>query len=164
MVLTTDRLLLRPVEDGDLDAWAAFLGDAEATRLVHFPDPRDRQFAEELLRRTIARARGAEAMYAVIVRDTGQTAGFVGYSRRELEWGDERELGWLLLPPFHGNGYATEAARVVRQLVPGRVVSLIRKENAASINVARKLGMDLERDIDFVGFPTHVYVSESVAV
>lgn len=77
-----------------------------------------------------------------------------------MEWGDELELGWLLLPRFHGRGYATEAARTIRQLVPGRVISLIRVENTRSINVARKLGMRLERDIQFVGRPTHVYVSD----
>lgn len=159
MVLLTERLSLRPLEDRDLDAWAAFLGDPEATRLVHFPEPVDRRLSKQLLSRTIARADGVRAMYAVGVRETGETAGFVGYSPRELEWGHELELGWLLLPRFHGRGYATEAARRIRRLVPGRVISLIRVENAPSINVARKLGMQLERDIEFVGYPTHVYVS-----
>jgi RimJ/RimL family protein N-acetyltransferase len=48
--------------------------------------------------------------------------------------------------------------------VPGQVVSFIRVENAASINVARKLGMRLDRDIQYVGFATHVFVSESATV
>jgi RimJ/RimL family protein N-acetyltransferase len=121
-------------------------------------------YSERLLTRTIERADGAKAMYAVSVRETGETAGFVGFSPRELEWGHELELGWLLLPRFHGHGYATEAARTVRSLVPGQVVSLIRVENAASINVARKLGMRLDRDIQYVGFATHVFVSESATV
>ncbi|MGH3426084.1 MAG: GNAT family N-acetyltransferase [Mycobacteriales bacterium] len=159
MELQTDRLSLRPVERGDLDAWADFLSDPVALALVHFPEPHDRELAEALLEKTISRAEGNIAMYAVTVRSTGSTAGFVGYSPRELDWGHELELGWLLLPPFHGRGYATEAARAVRQLVPGRVVSLIRVENAASINVARKLGMTLERDIEFVGYRTHVFAS-----
>ncbi len=79
-----------------------------------------------------------------------------------MEWGNELELGWLLLPRFHGRGYATEAARAIRRFVPGRVVSLIRIENGQSINVALKLGMRLEREIDFVGFRTYVYVSSPV--
>ena len=78
-----------------------------------------------------------------------------------MDWGDELELGWLLLAAFHGRGYATEAATAVRQLVPGRVISLIRVENQASMNVARKLGMRLDRNIDFAGFATHVYVSDA---
>ena len=98
-------------------------------------------------------------MYAV--RDGGgETVGFVGYSPRQLEWGKELELGWLLRRPFHGRGYATESARALRALVPGRVVSLIRVENEASANVARRLGMTLEREIVFAGFRTHVFASE----
>lgn len=160
VVIQTERLSLRPVEQGDLDAWAEFLADRNAVRLVHFPEPHNRELAARLLTRMIERADGTKAMYAVIIRRTGETAGFVGYSPRALEWGDELELGWLLLPRFHGFGYATEAARNLRSLVPGRVVSLIRTENVASINVARKLGMRRDRDIDYVGFPTHVFVSD----
>jgi RimJ/RimL family protein N-acetyltransferase len=159
--LETERLSLRPLRRTDLEPWIAFLSDREALRLVHFPEPHDRQRSEELLERTIARADGAVAMYTVTVRDGGDTAGFVGYSPRSMEWGAELELGWLLLPPFHGRGYATEAARAIRQVVPGRVISLIRVENEPSINVARKLGMRPERHIEFAGFATHVYVSDS---
>lgn len=162
MGLETERLFLRPIQRDDLEAWAAFLGDAEAMRIVHFPEPRDREFAQRLLEKTIARTVGQVTMYTVFLRETGETAGFVGYTPRELDWGSELELGWLLLPAFHGHGYATEAAQAIRQLVPGRVVSLIRVENDASVNVARKLGMRLERDIQFAGFATHVYVSEAV--
>jgi RimJ/RimL family protein N-acetyltransferase len=159
-MLGTERLAMRPVTNGDIDAWAEFLGDPNALKLVHFPEPHEREHSQNLLLRTIERGHGAKAMYAVMVRQSGETAGFVGYSPRKLDWGDELELGWLLLPRFHGRGYATEAARALRQLVPGRVISLIRVENFASINVAQKLGMRLEREIDFAGYPTHVYVSD----
>jgi RimJ/RimL family protein N-acetyltransferase len=161
MELETERLLLRPLHRTDVEAWIAFLSDREALRLVHFPEPHDRQRAEELLERTVARADGDVAMYTVTVRDGRDTVGFVGYSPRSMEWGQERELGWLLLPQFHGRGYATEAAAAIRGLVPGRVISLIRVENEPSINVARKLGMRLERSIEFAGFETYVYVSDA---
>lgn len=163
MSVLTERLSLRPVEQDDLDAWAEFFADPDAMRLVHFPEPRDRKLSERSLTWTVERADGAKAMYAVIIRESAETAGFVGYTPRELEWGHELELGWLLLPRFHGRGYATEAARTVRSLIPGRVISLIRIENAASINVAQKLGMRLDRDIEYVGFPTHVFVSDSAS-
>jgi RimJ/RimL family protein N-acetyltransferase len=154
----TDRLSLRPVQQDDLDPWATFLGDPNATRLLHFPRPHTREEAAALLERTIARADGAAAMYTVQLRETGDTIGFVGYTPRELDWGRELELGWLLLPAFHGRGYATEAASAARELVPGRVVSLVRVENTASQNVARKLGMTIEREIVFAGFATDVFV------
>jgi len=70
-------------------------------------------------------------MYAVRLRERDDIAGFVGYTPRSLEWGEEIELGWLLLRPFHGHGYATESALALRPLVSGRVISLIRIENEA---------------------------------
>lgn len=157
----TERLVLRPVRREDLDAWATFLGDPLATRLLHFPEPHSREQAGSLLDRTIARAVGDVAMYAVRVREGGDTAGFVGYAPRALDWGDELELGWLLLRSFHGRGYATEAARALRSLVPGRVISLIRVENEASQNVARKLHMTLEQEIVFARFRTYVFANDS---
>jgi RimJ/RimL family protein N-acetyltransferase len=160
-MLETARLFLSPVEAADLDPWAAFLADPQATRLLHFPDPHSREESEGLLARTIARADGDVAMYAVRRREDGDTVGFVGYLPRTLEWGDELELGWLLLPRFHGNGYATEAALAVRALVPGRAISLIRVENEASKNVARKVGMTPEREIEVAGFQTEVFASPS---
>jgi RimJ/RimL family protein N-acetyltransferase len=160
MQIETERLRLRPVEHADLEPWAALLADSSATRLLHFPDPHSREHSAGLLDRTIERADGDVAMYAVLLRATGETVGFVGYAPRTLDWGDELELGWSLLPAFHGRGYATEAARAVRPLVPGRVVSLIRVENRASQNVARRLGMRHERDLTFVGFATGLWVGD----
>jgi RimJ/RimL family protein N-acetyltransferase len=55
------------------------------------------------------------------------------------------ELGWALVRAHWGNGYATEAARAVRDWVRrergvGRLVSLIAPHNAASQRVAERLG------------------------
>lgn len=160
-MLETERLRLRPVERADLDPWAAFLADPQATYLLHFPEPHSRDESEALLDRTIARADGVVAMYAARLRDSGDTVGFVGYLPRTLDWGDELELGWLLLPRFHGHGYATEAAVALRRLVPGRAISLIRVENEPSKNVARKIGMTVEREIEFAGFRTEMFASPS---
>jgi RimJ/RimL family protein N-acetyltransferase len=99
-------------------------------------------------------------MYALIVHETRETAGFVGFVPRDHPWGHELELGWLLRRAFWGRGYATEAARALRPLARERVVSMIRVENEASANVARKLGMTVEREVDdYHGFRTHVWVS-----
>jgi RimJ/RimL family protein N-acetyltransferase len=37
---------------------------------------------------------------------------------------------------------------------------MIRVENEASANVARKLGMTVEREVDHHGFRTHVWTTE----
>lgn len=55
------------------------------------------------------------------------------------------ELGWALVRAEWGNGYATEAARAVRDWVRGernvsRLISLIAPDNVASQRVAERLG------------------------
>jgi RimJ/RimL family protein N-acetyltransferase len=55
------------------------------------------------------------------------------------------ELGWALVREYWGHGYATEAARVVRDWALTawdfrRLVSLVSPENVASAAVARRLG------------------------
>ena len=63
---------------------------------------------------------------------------------------------------FWGNGYATEAARALRSLVPDRFVSMIRVENEASANVAWKLGMSVEREVEYHGFRTQVWATQAL--
>ena len=59
------------------------------------------------------------------------------------------------------NGPAHASPPLLRPLVPGRIVSMIRVENDASANVARKLGMNIEREVDYHGFKTRVWVSQA---
>lgn len=62
------------------------------------------------------------------------------------EYGDpEDELGWLLIEEAEGKGFATEAATAMRDwaldmLGAGNLVSYVHDDNAASHNVARKIG------------------------
>ena len=68
----------------------------------------------------------------------------VGFINLGLEWEDyETELGWMVLPAFEGNGYATEAATVARdfgQRMLPTFVSYIDPSNARSTRVAERLG------------------------
>jgi RimJ/RimL family protein N-acetyltransferase len=55
------------------------------------------------------------------------------------------ELGWALLPQFHGRGYATEALRAVLawgddHIAQRRTVCIIHPDNHPSFRVAEKLG------------------------
>ena len=79
--------------------------------------------------------------------------------------GSETELGWGLAREHWGRGYATEAARALRDWAFGergltRLISLIQPEQPPSIRVAEKLGERHERDVEVRGLPTRLYSIE----
>jgi [ribosomal protein S5]-alanine N-acetyltransferase len=89
---------------------------------------------------------GNPAFWALIERETGDLIGDAGLGLVE-GIGPEHELGYTLGPRWWGRGYATEAARAVRDHALGplalpEVLALVRPANAASINVLEKIGME----------------------
>jgi RimJ/RimL family protein N-acetyltransferase len=84
--------------------------------------------------------------WAVVERATARVIGCVGFQRPDNA---EVELGWIIRRSRWGNGFATEAARASiewawRTGTLDYVMSLIGKDNAASIRVATKIGQRLE--------------------
>jgi len=119
------------------------------------PDPVSADDAATALERFVEVAE----MYTLVARECGETAGLVGFIPRTMDWGDELELGWMLLPAHRGRGYATEAARALRATKDRRIISLIREDNPASQSVARRIGAERERVFEYWGYETGVWVS-----
>jgi len=86
--------------------------------------------------------------FVVVRLEDGATVGRVGIQLLDpTTWqpvensAGQPELGWTLRPEHRGRGYATEAARAVRDWYEApRIVSLIPPDNAPSQAVARRLG------------------------
>ncbi len=143
--LVTERLELRAFEPSDLEALHAVNGDPEVTRymkayptLEHTRGALDRHVSE-------ARA-GNPAFWAVIERSSGDLIGDAGVGLIDGV-GPEFELGYALGMRWWGRGYATEAARAVRDYALGElalpeVLALVRPDNVASIHVVEKIGME----------------------
>ena len=157
-MIETARLRLEPLSRMHLAPWTRFMMDGEARAGLHTPDPAT---SEEQAAAGLDSFVKAATMYAVVVRESGEVAGFAGFVPRQMEWGNEVELGWMLLPNYRGHGYATEAALALRPLEGDRVISLIRTDNPASQAVAQRLGAKRERLIDYWGYETGVWVSTS---
>lgn len=154
-MIETERLLLEPLSRAHLDPWVRFMADPDAKSGTHSPEPLDDPARAAQVLDAFA-ANGE--MYAAVVRETGEVAGFTGFVPRTMDCGDEIELGWLYLPEFWGRGYATEAASALRPRREGRIVSFIRTDNPASENVARKLGATRERVFEWHRFETGCWV------
>ncbi|MBV8479372.1 MAG: GNAT family N-acetyltransferase [Actinobacteria bacterium] len=71
----------------------------------------------------------------------------------------ETELGWAILSPYWGRGYATEAAAAAREWIDReRIVSLIHPANVRSQRVAEKLGARIEKKVEMPAGPADVWV------
>jgi ribosomal-protein-alanine N-acetyltransferase len=143
--LLTERLELRAFEPGDLEALHAVYGDPEVTRFI--PAYPTLEHTRRALDIHVREAReGNPAFWALIERESGDLIGDAGLGLIE-GIGPEFELGYTIGPPWWGRGYATEAARAVRDHALGplalpELLALVRPENVASINVLEKIGME----------------------
>ena len=73
------------------------------------------------------------------------------------------EIGWVLAPRAHGQGYATEAARAAlvwgdAHFASKRTACIIHPDNLASIRVAEKCGYREFERTTYKGEPTIVLV------
>ena len=160
--IETARLRLTALHERHFEAYAAMLADSETIRFVGDGQPLDRMNAWRsmamLLGHWVLRGYG---MWAVEDITTGAFVGRVGIHNPE-GWPD-LEIGWMLLPQYRHQGYATEAARAALDytfnvLGKERAASLIRIENSDSERVARRLGGRQSTTIDFLGSATLVYI------
>jgi RimJ/RimL family protein N-acetyltransferase len=151
VILETDRLLLRYMLPEDVPFLVALWMDPEVTRFMG--GPRDLEILTiELEEKSGNPCSKPFDLWILVEKTTGQMIGQSGLLQRDVEYGTEYELIYVLANKSWGKGYATEIARglikyayYVRNL--NRVISLIEPENKASEKVARKMGMKLEKEI-----------------
>jgi RimJ/RimL family protein N-acetyltransferase len=143
--LHTERLTLRPLIMADYPAYAAFM---KSDRSIYMGGPYD-------MFRTwgiFCHDAGSWALFGhgglmIDVAATGETVGSVGINAGPLF--PETELGWFLYEGHEGKGYATEAARRLRDWGLSTrglttLVSYIDPPNRASAAVAERLGAVLD--------------------
>jgi RimJ/RimL family protein N-acetyltransferase len=148
-VLETDRLVLRGHRADDLDHCAAMWSDPGVTRYtIGSPSTEQRTWV-----RLLAYVGHWDLLgfgYWVVEEKASHRyigeLGFADFKRRlEPSIDGVPELGWALLPPAHGKGYATEALKAALRWGDAhfgnvQTVCLISPDNAASLRVAEKLG------------------------
>ncbi len=142
-ILVTKRLTLRPPLEVDIDDIALFIGNRSVSRMLsRVPHPYFPKDAVEWIERTTANIEAGQDMAFTIHRErligAVTLTGFDGVP----------ELGYWLAEPAWGHGYATEAAAVLlTHAFNTRLIDKVRsaafKDNAASLNVQKKLGFKL---------------------
>jgi RimJ/RimL family protein N-acetyltransferase len=163
-VIETERLSLRPLRVGDVDAFVALHADERVNRFVGAYS--HQQALDRLASVERQWAERGHGLCAVELRATGEFIGRVGLNHWEHL--REVELGWTFRAGAWGHGYATEAARACLEwgfatLDEPYFISLIRPGNTASVRVAERLGFAPLREDEHFGNPVTVYAKEKPA-
>lgn len=152
--LTTERLLLRPFTDADVDFVLDVYSRAEVQRYIGRA-PRvmaDRAEARAAVARYASFDDGVRGAWLIADRETGARFGNLllkslpaSADEEPLPPSGETEIGWHLHPTAMHRGIATEAAaRVLAHAFESglpRVLAVTHPDNHASQAVARRIGM-----------------------
>jgi [ribosomal protein S5]-alanine N-acetyltransferase len=168
-VLTTERLIIRPLESDDLEAvHRLYLDIGWDVRALNPEENRERRGS--WLKWTLASYREfprlQQPVYgerAIARRADGAFVGLIGLvpslgpfaqlpslgAKRHARFSPEAGLFWAVSPAFQRQGLATEAARaflahIVSTLNLARVVATTEHDNHPSIAVMRRLDMRIE--------------------
>lgn len=161
---TTERLVLRPFREEDLEPWAALNVDPEVLTYLGGPLSRDEcdQIASAVNERYAADGYG---FLAVERRSDGAFLGACGLTREQW-YPEDLEIGWRLAREYWGHGYATEAAASWLEhgfttLELPRIIAVTDSPNLRSIAVMRRLGMVFDHrahlEDDGVPFEATIY-------
>ncbi len=149
--IETERLTLRPFERGDLNALADIYKRADVSRYL-YGEPLDDEGAaaklETYMAQTALLAEGDRITLAIVPDEVGYVVGDVNLIWRS-EAHQQGEIGYVVHPDHHGQGYATEAALEMLGLgFDGyefhRIEGHLDGRNEASAAVLRRLGMRRE--------------------
>jgi ribosomal-protein-alanine N-acetyltransferase len=160
--LETERLILRPFHEQDIDIMAQLFANPDFMRFSLGQHTREQTRA--VLQKFLSwEQAGLPSQFAVVFRENKQVLGYCGFFHHP-EMPGEIEIGYRLNPEYWNRGLITEAARAVRDYgfrdrKLSRVISLVHPENLPSRRVAEKNGMKIDKEITFRGFPTLVYAT-----
>ena len=146
-ILLSQRLVLRAPHEDDIDALAHLANNANIANMVaRMPHPYTIADAADFVRRTKAGAIG-KCVYAITKADNGAFLGCCGIEPHED--GRTVELGYWLGEPHWNQGYATEAAQSLTDMVfrtreVDQIDARVRVMNIASRRVIQKCGFQFQ--------------------
>ena len=145
MILETERLYLREMNQSDFDSLCSILQD-EDTMYAYEGAFSDDEVQEWLDKQIFRYQKWNFGLWAAILKETDKMIGQCGLTMQQWKDQEVLEIGYLFERSHWHQGYATEAAKACKQyafekLNASEVCSIIRDSNTASQNVAMRNGM-----------------------
>ena len=161
MALETKRLLLREMKPDDFQALFRVLGDPET--MWHYPYTFDGQHVRDWIGRNIKRYRkDGFGLLAVCLKESGEMIGDCGLTLQNINGKTLPEIGYHIRHDSQRKGYASEAAKAVRNWAFRNtdyptLYSCCKYTNVPSIKTAESIGMHYVCEYpDEINGKTHV--------
>ena len=144
MIIETERLFLREMDENDFDALYEVLADADI--MQHYPYTFDENRVRNWIQRNIERYRiFGFGLWAVCLKETGEMIGDCGLTLQLIDGRIKPEIGYHIRANKQRNGYAKEAAIAVRDWAfnntPFQIVySYMKYTNEPSVKTAISYG------------------------
>lgn len=148
--IETERLILRPMRMFDAFDMYEYSKMPQTTTYLTWSAHTDLEYTKNYLAFVIDKCKQGEFYdWAVTLKtDDNKMIGTCGFSKIDIT-NNVAELGYVINPKFHQNGYATEAAKAIldfgfSKLGFHRIEAKYISENIASLSVMKKCGMKFE--------------------
>ena len=145
MILETERLILRELDQNDYDALYAVLADSDI--MEHYPYTFDETRVRNWITRNIERYKtDGFGLWAVVLKETGEMIGDCGITMQNIHGTMLPEVGYHIRADQQRKGYASEAAAgCIRWVFTNydfpAVYSYMKYTNIPSQRTAMKNGM-----------------------
>ena len=159
-LLESKRLLFRKLTDDDFNNLKAIISDRETMK--YYPKPYDDNGVIRWINWCKDLYTKGYGLYALELKDTKEFIGDCGVSIQNIDGDIVYEIGYHINKKYWNNGYASEAAKTIKEWFFTNtdndcVYSYMNSNNIASYTVAINNGMKLIKEYDEDGFKHKVY-------
>ncbi|GAK52202.1 hypothetical protein U14_03453 [Candidatus Moduliflexus flocculans] len=151
-VFETNRLILRRLEEDDVDELAKVLSDEESMK--YYPHAFTKQEVINWIQWNIENYKQyGYGLWAVIRKEDMVFLGDCGITMQNIDNEIVPEVGFHIIKSYCRNGYASEAARgsmeyVATQYGIRKIYSYCEEHNIPSMSVMKKIGMKYEKKFE----------------
>ena len=164
-LLESSRLRFIPLTEKHVPLWALFFENNPTERFLGFEGSIKSAFekAQFWVEKQMDRQKNGEfGQLAIIEKESGQFIGLGGIITREINKISNYEVTYSLFKEVWGKGFGTETAIFFKDFMfrttnCTSVISIIHRENEASIHVAEKNGMSISEELTFMDMPVFIF-------
>jgi len=148
-IIETERLLLDCITDEDVNEVFELRSNPETMKYIPRPLVKDNDGALEHIKMIVDKINSNEGInWGIRLKDNPKLLGIIGFYRLQPE-NYRAEIGYMILPEFHGKGIVPEAVnRLIKygfeDLKLHSIEAVIAPENHASERVLQKCGFTKE--------------------